>query len=146
MRTFSFSVFIAIFFCWQNVKVIDATSQQWSNGMPGSGAAVKYEFTIVPKQSSDILVIDRLWIGEHYFDISPVRKNGHSPVGSFNKKDTLYFSVILEMRKMAKQTETMPPPKEYKSEALIGYRVGGKKRRYVKVKKIRKLRELNLPE
>lgn len=132
------------------LRLISAKSQQFRGGAVGSPSGTNYTFVVVAYAANEALVIDRLWIGNEYFEVKVYnQKNGTS---IFSKKDTLEVvakkynpnEFLLNNQKTPSSPTQIATPCKYKGAALIGYQVG-KKRKYLGVEKIESQAALNRP-
>lgn len=126
-----------------------ATSQRWHGGIKGSGGGINYDVSIVSLFSSAQLIIDELWIGEKFHEISASRRFPKTSADGFVAGDTIYIhasdyikdpDVPKQVEEVDGQKETQdtlqntPPPKKYTGEALIGYKINGN-RKYKEIEK-----------
>jgi hypothetical protein len=140
--------------------VLSFTSQDWHGGIKGSGGGTNYEITAVSKQSSANLIIDQLWIGQKYYEITASKKFPASSADGFSANDTIYIHASDYHRDsdFNKNTETVggekqqttetavniDPPYTYTGAALIGYKLNGL-RLYKTIDKIIKKAPLYYP-
>jgi hypothetical protein len=129
---------------------IYATSQKWQGGIKGSGGGVNYEFCLLSLNSSSLLIIDQIWIGQTYHETSASRKFPKTAADGFNTGDTIYIYTsdyikspdkidLLEtpggQKEVPEVKQNTPPPYAYTGEALIGYTLKGI-RKYKEIAKI----------
>ena len=140
------------FFCFNKFEIIDATSQNWTGGIPQAGYGTKYELTIIPKTNSDKLEFDRIWVGGKYFNVYAFQKGKKMRNNSFGKGDTITIMIndrtIPELKnrpiKERCLVETHSLPHKYEGEALLSYTYNGK-RKYTEIKGFKVKRELFYP-
>lgn len=131
-------------------KVIEQTSQDWAGGREESGFGTMYRFKMVAKKGSDRLKIDRLWVGEYYYEISPYKEPGFFGNNDFTRKDTIRIlatkyqgSDLTKDRNIHKNSKKyIAPPIDYQGDAIIGYMLKNK-RRYKKIESFTRLKKLN---
>ena len=152
--TITMNLTATIFICGKvkDFEVIAATKQSWHGGKPGSPGGVNYNFKFVVKKPSSKLVIDQLWVKNEQLEISQVVIMGAGEAGNFAKGDTVFFKAgkvnVPLTQKLGKKKEEKakgtPPPIEYEGDALIGYKMG-KKRKYKIIEKFEMLKTENRP-
>lgn len=133
----------------KDFDIVGATSQKWTGGRPESGRGIDYEIKLKAHLGSDILKIDRLWIGDSFYKVRVFKLVGTKQVKDFKKGDEIlvkasfveYPSIAPEKRPKNK-TEKIELPQKYNGAALIGYTLKDK-RLYKEVKKIEKLKNMN---
>jgi len=132
------------------VKLVDATSQQWYGGQYESGKGTDYVLTMKARGGSDKLVLDQLWLGEDFYEISAVKNLARRSDLNFEKRDTIYVRVGKKYKpdsngNMVKVTgKSVKPPKEFTGAALLGYTWKGK-RKYIEVAELRVLEKIIYP-
>jgi|GEM_PF-909268 len=140
--------------------VLSFTLQDWHGGIKGSGGGTNYEITAVSKQSSANLIIDQLWIGQKYYEVTASKKFPASSADGFSANDTIYIhasdyhkdpnfnknndSVDSEKQQTTETTVNIDPPYTYTGAALIGYKLNGL-RLYKTIDKIIKKAPLYYP-
>ena len=77
----------------KDFEIIEASSQKWIGGAPGSGKGTNYNIKVLPFKDSDKLQIDKIWIGNEYFEINALVDPKDTKNKSFEKNDTLYIKV-----------------------------------------------------
>lgn len=142
-----------------DITVIYATSQKWHGGIKGSGGGTNYEICVVPSFSSAQLTIDQLWIDEKFHEISAGRRFPETSADGFVAGDTVYISTsvytkgpgstkLAEEADVQKETQDImqntPTPIKFTGEALIGYKINGK-RKYKEIAKITVKKPLYYP-
>ena len=138
---------LSLFGCFtKDFEVVDATSQKWIGGIPGAGKGTNYEIKVLAFKNSARLQIDKIWIGEEYYDISALKDSKKTKDTSFEKMDTLYIKVHKYIRTDREGVEIKTEvdqknklPKEYVGEALIGFTYKGK-RKYKTIGSFKKLK------
>lgn len=117
------------------------TSQDWHGGIKGSGGGTNYEIIAISKQSSAILIIDQLWIGQKNYEITVSKKFPAVAADGFSTNDTIFIRANdyrkdpdfknntevadSEKRKSAPIEVSIDPPFTYQGAALIGYKLNG---------------------
>ena len=124
-------VLLSVFlFAQKEVTLIKATKQHWIGGQENSGSGTKYKITINTPHSSDILILDSVWIGEYYHEINNLilgdntySKNFKPGILSFDvdcrsslRNDIMKIDSVEDYNKY-------PPPYKYKGEVLLKYRI-----------------------
>lgn len=143
---------LCFFSCFgKDFKIVESTSQKWVGGIPGSGKGTNYVIKIVPYKNSDKLHIDKIWIGNKYFEVTPLTDPRNKKSTSFQEKDTLYIRIHHYIRTNM-QGEVLKPklseenelPHEYEGEALLAFTYKGK-RKYKVIKEFKKLKFIPYP-
>ncbi|PLX00319.1 MAG: hypothetical protein C0594_15810 [Marinilabiliales bacterium] len=132
-------------------EIVSSSKQAFHGGRPGSGGSTKYHFTFRMKKPSEKLTIDKLWVNEKELDLKQVVFMG-AKAGNFSKNDTVRFTAEERIASLteklskdkAKTEQKVEPPIEYEGAALIGYKVGSK-RKYKIVDGFELLKTLNAP-
>ena len=99
---------------------------------------------------SDKLVLDQLWLGEDFYEISAVKNLSRRSDLKFEKRDTIYVRVGKKFKpdsngNMVKVTgKSVKPPMEFTGAALLGYTWKGK-RKYLRVAELRVLEKIIYP-
>jgi hypothetical protein len=142
--------------------VLSFTSQDWHGGIKGSGGGTNYEITAVSKQSSANLIIDQLWIGQKYYEITVSKKFPSFSADGFSANDTIYIHASdyrkdpdfnrniqvtdSETKQIIETAEAVniDPPYAYQGVALIGYKLNGQ-HLYIPIDKIVKKAPLFYP-
>ena len=156
MKTLTISIIIMFIFpfCNKDFVVLESSKQSWAGGTYQAGTGTRYSISLVAENTSKNLVIDQLWVGKEYYKINPYKKSK----GVGNKKDTLFVKndtlIVRAQRhvrpnKDGKMINTkgytdLDVPYEFKSEALIGYLLKGK-RKYKEINEIKELKFLAYP-
>ncbi len=143
---------LCLFSCFgKDFKIVEATSQKWVGGVPGSGKGTNYLIKILPYKSSDKLQIDKIWIGNKYFDITPLTDPKNKKSTNFEKNDTLYIRIHQYTRTnmqgeilKTKVKEENDVPEEYEGEALLSFTYK-EKRKYKVIKEFKKLKFIPYP-
>ncbi|NOZ45497.1 MAG: hypothetical protein GXO79_01820 [Chlorobi bacterium] len=147
MKTLIILLFsFCLFGCFsKDFKVIDATSQKWVGGIPGSGKGTNYVIKVISFKNNKYLHINQVWIGDEYYNVKALKNPALINETSFEKNDTLYIKIHKYIRTnmlgevvKPKATEESKVPIKYDGAALIGYTYRGKK----KYKEIKTFKEL----
>ncbi len=149
-QTVSYTLLVFLLFICQPFIVINQTSQEWTGGREESGNGTTYRFEIIAKKGSHKLSIDKLWVGEDFFEIRPYLKPGFFNNNIFNRNDTIRVlatkflgSDLTKNRNIHKNSDKyIVPPFDYKGDAIIGYMIN-KKRKYKKIESFTILKKLN---
>lgn len=135
----------------KDFEIIEATSQKWVGGIPGSGKGTNYVIKVIPYKSSDKLQIDKIWIGNDYYEITPLTNPQNKNSTSFEMKDTLYIRIhkyirtnmLGEIVKPNLKEGTEIPP-EFEGDALLAFTYKGE-RKYKVIKEFKKLKFIPYP-
>ena len=135
---------------WGNFKIIEATSQDWAGGRKESGYGTYYRFKMIAAKSSEKLLIDRLWIGEDYYEVKPYTEPGRFNSNKFNRADTIFIlatrflgSELTKDRNIQKKSDKyIKPAFNYDGDAIIGYKIRNK-RKFKKIKSFTRLKKIN---
>jgi hypothetical protein len=149
------AVILLCFFGWFSstpFKYVETTQQTSMGGRQESGKSIYYEIKLVAKHSSTKLNFKKLWIGADEVEIHlRGADGGFLKDNSFSKKDTI--TLIAYKRFLPnkggilvydKMDGAKVVPKEYQGVALLAYDFKGKTK-YLEIKEIRKLPNVNLP-
>ena len=135
----------------KDFSIIEATSQKWVGGAPGSGKGVNYIITVVSGKDNEKLGIDKIWIGNEYYDIAALKNPNKKNEVKFNKGDTLFIKIHQYTRTnmlgdviKKEVNEENKVPHEYDGDALLGYTIKGK-RKYKVLKEFTKLKFIPYP-
>ncbi len=139
-------------YCFDKLKIIDATSQKWSGGQRNTGYGTYYEINIVPNANSESLKFDQIWIGEKYFEVSIYQKGKKIKNNTFSKGDTITININDRTVPKFSQLDTKEKcltekhelPFKYKEKALLSFQYKNK-RKYKEVEKFTILKELQYP-
>lgn len=127
------------------LTIIKATSQSWVAGIKNGGKGTNYLITCIANAPSDKLKVQKLWIGNTFFEVKAVRSLDTYPEETFSAGDTIFIQASRFVSPGEPAPEkTEPVPFKYKGEGLIGYRCG-KKMKYSSIPKIEVLERLNMP-
>jgi hypothetical protein len=129
----------------EKFEIINATAKDWKADKPENGYGTVYELTIKTKVNSDILVFDKLWIGENFFQVQCYQKGKRVKNNTFGPDDevtiTVNHTTIPEKYQKFKEEKLHEdPPKSYDGEALLSYTLKGK-RKYKTIKTFTKIKE-----
>lgn len=106
------------------VKLLEASSENWTSGMKGGGSGTEYYFKI-KILTSEKVVFDSLWINGNSFKTYIANTNksvSNSPI-VFVKNDIITVKVSDIRRPNKPSNNTRNPPKKYKGAALLRYYV-----------------------
>ena len=127
--------------------LLNATSQDWTAGIPGGGRGTEYYFKI-KVNTKDKMLFDTVWVNNKAFGIYISRGKGiisNTPI-KYSYGDTIILRVsdIHSKQIENKNTENNNPPIKYDGAALISFMVNDKKEYYT-IKKIEKQQTINRP-
>jgi hypothetical protein len=130
-------------------KVVNATKQMYVAGIKYGGKGTNYRITCIANKSSDILKIEKLWVGKDYFEVKAIKFAGITPQENFSAGDTIFIeaSRFISGKEGESQESATPAPAapiKYKGEGLIGFRCGTKMK-YRSVAKFTELPRINTP-
>ena len=130
--TFFIILFISSIFAQKEITLVKATKYYWQGGQENSGGGLRYDITIKTPYGYDTLILDSVWVGEYYRQITNLN-NGQNLYTKYFKPGILNFRVagtyannrIDRKIKRNDVTEynTTPPPYKYKGELLLKYRI-----------------------
>lgn len=132
------------------VKIVDATSQEWYGGRYETGRGTDYIIKIKARGGSENLVIDKLWVGEDFYEVIAIKNPAKKADHYFEKGDTLYIMAGKKIQpdingSMVKVTgKTLKTPKEFAGAALLVYTWKGKEK-FLEVKEFRILEKIIYP-
>ncbi len=133
---------IACFVFWFGgtpFEVIDATKKDWAGGRRETGYGTTYKIQLLSKANSGKLVIDQLWAGGEYFEVSARKWTDDGWKTDYNKNDTITVQAqSIKGRKFSEKKIIKDMPFSYSGEVLIGYKYKGK-RKYHRIEKLKKL-------
>jgi hypothetical protein len=138
-------------------KLVDATSQHWTAGIPSGGSGTEYTFRIVIETKEPIR-FDSVWMADKAFPIQAVKGKVFTPEVSLNKGDTVRLRVSdsrpgtpgagpsgsSDVKEAPVLVKKSTPPVHYNGDALVRYYVGSKARYYT-ISGIKKLEPLSMP-
>jgi hypothetical protein len=123
-------------------SLLEATSQNWTAGIPSGGSGTEYYFT-VKINTADRVTFDSAWIHDKAFGLF-ISKNvtsvSQEPV-QFSKGDTITLRVT-DLVNQNVTTVNSKPPFSFEGAALISYKVKDKQFYYL-IKEITRLPPLN---
>ncbi len=131
----------------QILRLTRATSQRFVGGAAGSPSGTYYKVYFVTSKNSKKIVIDQLWVGDDYYEVSAFleKKSGASP--DFGAGDSISISAtrfVQNSTQLNNQEESKALPKKnkpynYSGAALVGYKYGNK-RKYLEIEKFELLK------
>lgn len=147
-----FCAFIFVFpFCSRDFKVIEASKQKWSGGIPDAGKGTNYVVKMLAKTDHEKLYIDQLWIGEDFYKVQAYKQKQNRRDTLFVKNDTIWIKAtkLLQPNRKGvmvekKAYENKEKPIDSESEALIGYILKGK-RKYKEIESLKELKFIPYP-
>ena len=124
-------------------KIVDATKQSWSGGLPQNGSGTTYSVIVVLKTDMKIEFKD-FWLGNDY-GIPDISSLSYSDGRALKKGDTAVVKYTVHHyppnSPMADESRTIvkPAPIYYSGQALLGFSVAGSAPVYRAVKSFREL-------
>jgi len=138
----------------KEVELIKATSQKWIGGRNSAiNNGMSYRIALKVYKGHRRLKFQKLWIENEEYNFSVLKKQDTASYPRYKKQDTVYivagyfdkiynidpsFSDSVANEKI--RTEPVP-----KGEAVIEYKVGRRKVRYLPIEKLEKLKTMVLP-
>lgn len=129
---------------------MDATSQDWYAGRYESGRGTDYVLTLKARGGSDKLVINKLWVGDDYYEVKAIKNLALRSNHDYNKGDTLFVKVGMKLlpddngQMIKVEGESVKSPKEFTGVALLAYTWKGKQR-FLEIKEFRVLEKIIYP-
>ncbi len=125
-------------------KLLNATSESWTAGIPSGGSGTEYYFKIKISTTENIK-FDTAWINNKAFEIyiSKETNSVSSQPIKYGNGDTITLRVS-DLKNQKSKSVNVNPPKKYDGAALVGFTVNGK-RNYFTVKEIKKVKSHNRP-
>ncbi|GAB4293031.1 MAG: hypothetical protein Kow0068_18210 [Marinilabiliales bacterium] len=143
-----FGIFLLSLLCLGNqepLKLINATSYKWSSGVQGMKGE-KYSFVLLAGKSSNVLKINKVWVGEQSLDFKVFKLGESAQYKNFEKGDTIMIICehIINTKNPDNNTNNINKEEAsvYKGAAIIYYTVG-KKEKSIVIKEIKNSKQLN---
>lgn len=125
-------------------KLLSATSQSWTAGIPSGGSGTEYYFKL-KITSADNLKFDTAWINNRKFEIFISKETAavsSQPI-KFAIGDIITLRVS-DIRNQNIKTENLKPPLNFEGAALVAYRANDKQNYFI-IKEIKKQSSPNRP-
>ncbi|MEI7594873.1 MAG: hypothetical protein WCK02_03935 [Bacteroidota bacterium] len=137
----------------KEVELIKATSQKWMGGRANSGNGMSYRIALKVNKSYRRLKFQKLWINNQEYNFSVLKKQDTASYPHYKKSDTVFVvagyydkfynidpSFSDSLNKTNLKTTAIPT-----GEAVIEYRIGRRKTRYLAIEKLEVLKTKVLP-
>jgi hypothetical protein len=121
-------------------KLLSATYENWTAGIPNGGSGTEYYFKI-KITTYEKIAFDSVWVNNKAFEIFIFKENGSvssSPIKYGNS------DIIMLRASDLKNSMNVKPPINYTATALVGYLINGE-RKYLTIKEITKQSTANRP-
>ena len=141
MRFFCIALLLFPLLLRAQMPILKAEKQHWVSGIINGGSGNKYTIVAIAPASDARFKVQGIWVGDNFFEVTVTKGLPYMDT-KFSKGDTILLS-FMENDKMQDNNvlDKPQPPKQYKGEALILYRIKGK-RKYTAIEKFTSLKEL----
>ena len=137
----------------KEVNFIKATSQKWVGGTLNPSTGMNYRIVVQVKKNFRRLKFQKLWIDNQEFNFSVLKHQDTSSAPRYKRNDTVYVvagyfdkipNIDQNYSDVVKNIETKPESLP-KGDAVIEYKIGKRKKRYLVIDRFEKLDNRILP-
>lgn len=130
----------------KNIRLTEATSQEWMGGAPGSGRGINYVVKfIIPKNIN--VEADSMWVNQKVLKLKTVRQQNND---TLVLKATEFISLPHPKKNMESQNNEVKkelpvtPPQKIKGAALLRYFINNKPY-YFTIKEFKQMTTISYP-